>query len=344
MADTIAKRPDFSQGIWAEQGELQQPSVDKIEIGHVVERPPFQLVNWIENRQDQGLLYLLQNGLSSWDKELFYPQYAFTTLGGVVYQALQQNTGQDPNISKDYWVKAFYSKTDGDNLKDIINKIQNEDGFLSLYVKKSDPVLDSTAKGTGYAFKTANSTGLFLDDNKNPTINKDGTTLYSFSPIVDLDTESNNKVVRMSDLRTALSRKQAFPIGSIYINTGNNPNAELGYGTWEKFGQGKTLVGQSDSGDDPNWVRSVGQTYGEYNHKLTKTELPNEKIQLNATGYHRWIGNRNGVERKILNNEYYDGIDKDNTRNPMYTYPLGDGTPHNNVQPSIVVTFWKRTS
>lgn len=344
MADYIAKKPDFTQGVWAEQGELSQPSADKIEVGHIVEKPPFQLANWIENRQDQGIYYLYQNGLASWQNNMFYPQYAIVSRNGVIYQSLQKNTGQDPLSATEYWVKAFYSKTDGDSLKDIIDKIQNQDGYLTQYVKKSDPVMDSTAKGTGYAFKDSVDTGMFLDSNSNPIIKKSGKETHSFEKINDVGTEDNDKVVTMADLKKAIGKLQPFAIGSIYINTGNNPNNDLGYGTWEKYGQGKTLVGQSDSGDDPNWVRSVGQTYGEYAHKLTKTELPNEKIQLNATGYHRWIGNRDGVERKILNNEYYDGIDKDNTRNPMYTYPLGDGTPHNNVQPSVVVTFWKRTS
>lgn len=344
MADYIATKPDYTAGVWAEQGELSQPSADKIETGHIVEKPPFQLANWIENRQDQGIYYLFQNGLATWQNNMFYPLYAIVVRNGVVYQALQQNTGQDPLSATDYWVKAFYSKTDGDSLKAIIDKIQNDDGFLSYYVKKSDPVMDAVAKGTGYAFKDNQDTGLFIDSNGNTIIKKSGQETHSFDKIKDVGSEDNDKVVTMADLKKAIGKLQPFAIGSIYINTGNNPNSDLGYGTWEKFGQGKTLVGQSDIGDDPNWVRTNGSIAGEYTHKLIRDELPNEKIQLDATGYHPYIGNRNGIPRNILNNEYMDGIDKDNSKNPMYTYPLGKGTAFNVVQPSIVVTFWRRTS
>ena len=128
MADFLAKKPNFSQGVWANQGELIEPSTDKIEIGHIVEKPPFQMVNWIENRQDQGLLYLFQNGLASWDRSLLYPEKAFVTKSGIVYQALQQNIRQDPETATDYWVKAFFEKSSGDNLKNIVDEILNTDG------------------------------------------------------------------------------------------------------------------------------------------------------------------------------------------------------------------------
>lgn len=344
MADFLAKKPNFSQGVWANQGELIEPSVDKIEIGHIVEKPPFQMVNWIENRQDQGLLYLFQNGLASWDRSLLYPEKAFVTKSGIVYQALQQNIRQDPETATDYWVKAFFEKSSGDNLKNIVDEILNTDGYLKKYVMKSDPVMDSVAKGTGYAFKDSTNTGLFLNTNGNVIINKSGSETHSFEKISDVFNEDNDKVVRMSDLKKLFGSLQAFPVGSIYITVSTRtPFTDLGYGTWEKFSQGKVLVGQSDNGDDPNWTRTNGSTSGEYTHKLTKSELPNEKIQLNATGYHDYIGNRNGIPRNILNNEYFNGIDKDNSKNPMYTYPLGDGTPFNVVQPSITVTMWKRT-
>lgn len=361
MADYIATKPDYTTGVWAEQGELSQPSADKIETGHIVEKPPFQLANWIENRQDQGIYYLFQNGLSTWQNNMFYPLYAIVVRNGVVYQALQQNTGQDPLSATDYWVKAFYSKTDGDSLKAIVDKIQNDDGFLSYYVKKSDPVMDAVAKGTGYAFKDKADTGLFLDANSNPIIKKSGQETHSFEKIKDVGSEDNDKVVTMADLKKAIGKLQPFAVGSIYINTGNNPNSDLGYGTWEKFGQGKTLVGQSDSGDDPNWVRSVGQTYGEYNHKLTEDEIPEhnhskDNIYNKFTAIAQDVINKYGF-RGISTGLTPSGVDNGGTnselmvadfKEPYVTYAtaekIGADKEHNNVQPSIVVTFWKRTS
>lgn len=344
MATYLATKPDFTQGVWAQQGELSEPSTDKIAIGHIVERPPFQMVNWIENRQDQGIMYLFQNGFASWDRTLLYPVDAIVMRAGTLYQAINQNLSVEPSANPDTWKKSFFSSSDGEGVKKDLNSALNTDGFITFYVKKSDPVLDAVAKGVGFAFKEQPNTGLFLNENKNAVINKNGVETHSFETVTDVLNENNDKVVRMSDLRKVISSLQSFPIGSVFITVSNiSPATSLGYGTWDKFSQGTVLVGQSDNANDPNWVRTAGSTFGENTHAITKGELPKVAVQLNATGYHRWIGNRDGVERKILNNEYYDGIDKDNSKNPMYTYPLGDGTPMNIVQPSVVVYMWKRT-
>lgn len=333
MVDKVVGRPDYNVGAWADEGELIRPSSDKILTGHIVEKPPFQMVNWIENRQDQGIIYLLQNGISSWNSSMFYPKYAIVMRDGVVYQALENNVRQPPESSTESWVKAFYSRSEGDDLASIIKKIVNEDGFLINYVKKSDPVMDATSKGVGYAFKDATSSGIFLDSDKKVSVKDSGTTTHSFNTISDIDKEDNNKVVTMSDLRKALNRKQSFPIGSIYITTTTaNPNLELGYGTWEKYSQGRVLVGQSDASSDPNWTRTNGTTEGSFVYKAT---IPKDgwgviggSMGMQPSG--RLITGSGVAEYKEAL-ESLCGAGNDNTADVS------------TVQPSIVVSIWRRT-
>lgn len=62
---------------------------------------------------------------------------------------------------------------------------------------------------------------------------------------------------------------KAYPIGSIYMNLTNpdNPATYLGGGTWERFGQGRTLIGEG-TGDDgtDSQTFTANSTGGEYKH------------------------------------------------------------------------------
>jgi hypothetical protein len=44
---------------------------------------------------------------------------------------------------------------------------------------------------------------------------------------------------------------EAFPVGGIYVTVDNtDPGLTLGYGTWERFGAGRFLVGQDSFDPD----------------------------------------------------------------------------------------------
>ena len=135
--------------------------------------------------------------------------------------------------------------------------------------------------------------------------------------------------------------KKAYPVGSIYINASvsTNPATLLGFGTWSAFGAGRTLVG-IDSGDTE--FNTLGKTGGAKTHTLTTAELATHAHKVsrgnNITGFATPYGapiSGWGLqpENEASSGAYYRDTDA-----------AGSGNAHNNLQPYIVVYFWKRTA
>ena len=72
---------------------------------------------------------------------------------------------------------------------------------------------------------------------------------------------------------------EIYPVGSIYMSTEDDTiekvQSKFG-GTWEKYSQGRTLMGEGTGTDSNGLVQTFanGSTAGEYVHKLTVAEMP----------------------------------------------------------------------
>ncbi len=134
-----------------------------------------------------------------------------------------------------------------------------------------------------------------------------------------------------------------MPIGAIFETTVNYKNGKavkkaLGYGEWERFGQGRVSVGISTESTAPNWTKTMGASKGEYEHKLTIAEMPKHR--------HEWKYGKEDDDSGSGSSKdeftYAKATNNTNSDNPIdYT---GGGQAHNNVQPSIVVGKWVRTA
>jgi len=123
--------------------------------------------------------------------------------------------------------------------------------------------------------------------------------------------------------------KTVYPVGSIYINAtdATNPGTLLGFGTWERFGEGRVLVSQDSTDAD---FDAIGETGGEKAHQLTESEMPSHSHDL------QWVGSGGGA--LTGNGDSYGGP------NGSRTGTTGGGNPHNNLQPYITVYMWVRTA
>ena len=120
-----------------------------------------------------------------------------------------------------------------------------------------------------------------------------------------------------------------YPIGTIVENVDPNysPAKEYG-GTWERFGQGKVLVGFDENDADFNEVLKTG---GEKNHTLKESEMPKHTHGVCVTSGSYATYNGSGNTWLTIYNNGYTGY-------------AGDGGSHNNLQPYVVVYRWRRVA
>ena len=159
-----------------------------------------------------------------------------------------------------------------------------------------------------------------------------------------------------------------YPVGSIYISTSSTNPSEFIGGTWESYGQGRTLIG-AGTGIDTN---SESQTFtanaegGEYKHTLSVNEMPSHTHVQDAhdhdanfwiQGYPgwqygtspRWIYVFNWNDT-VFANTGMNSFDGYLAKTPLPPTNLttatnqntGGGETHNNIQPYIVTYMWKR--
>ena len=325
----ILNKPDMNYGVWAEGGNIEIPSSEKVEEGWVIEKPLNETMNWLQNRQDRMLQYINERGIPEWDSRTQYPLDAFVARSGVIYKAASPNTDNDPTLHTTIWNIAFVSYSDFIDYADKIDSIENDEGYLGLYVSKSEPVMTGAARGVSYHDSEIKA-GLGFEQGV-AKIHKDLKVVAEFSG------GTNPKdVVTHEQLALAI---QNYKVGDIYITTADgNPNTRLGYGSWERFAEGMTLVGLSTdiSASIPEWTKMNGGVFGTYDETLTLEQMPSHTHE---------VGEGSTFPTGTGDRLYASGDDKTAVADSYSrSKPSGGGLPHNNVQPSIVVYFWKRTA
>lgn len=133
--------------------------------------------------------------------------------------------------------------------------------------------------------------------------------------------------------------KKIYPVGSIYTSTQFiQPNQVFGFGTWQRFGAGKVLVGVNGNDSD---FSSAKKTGGSKTHVLTIDEMPS----------HRHIGGAGDRGASVFAHGTTSGyaessIDtrSSDTNTLGFTTYTGGGKAHENMPPYITVYMWTRTA
>lgn len=155
--------------------------------------------------------------------------------------------------------------------------------------------------------------------------------------------------------------KLANPVGTIAIFAdGTDPNTTIG-GTWVRFGEDKIMLSAGT-------VHKVGETGGAEKFKLTKAQLPAEKLPLELTieeaGAHKHIQSevlhyKGGAYGGTTTGQTSYRADSDSATNTYHPYTstepahnhtisgtteaLGTGDDISIMQPFVVVNVWQRT-
>lgn len=334
--------------MWASQGNRAEPTSDKQLEGWVQEIPPHEMENWVQYKQDLAIKYLFQEGIPEWDSSFEYNTTSYVKYNGVIYRlksgAEVPNTAKQPDVETTSWEIAFEPYGASSPLAEEIRKIKELEGHLSLYVSKANPVMDgiavapefqSTSQG-GFTFQnTGTDTGMFLNANNEPEfrINNTPKAVVRNSPSLQAN---DNTIVTMAMLQQALNaqNERLFPIGiSIITQDPRNPAEYLGFGSWDRDLEGRALVGYSSdvTSASPDWVKQVNREFGEYDHVLTVDEMPAHDHD-------------NGIiySGKGLIEGYTQDAPAADNFSLSRTTAVGNGQPHNNVQPSKTKMIWTR--
>ena len=163
---------------------------------------------------------------------------------------------------------------------------------------------------------------------------KDGRSLTFFGQ----DSNQKDTLTVLGDIVAPIFLNKIFPVGAVYITyDNNNPGTFLG-GTWERFGQGRTLVGEGTGNDGSTSMSfTVNTTGGEYAHTLSLSEIPphNHKVPAQEDS---------SASLRAYNHLSTYNVNKDSHYWYTTTSIEGEGKAHNNIPPYVVVYFWRRTA
>ena len=95
--------------VWANTGEKLAPDSAKIATGWIQEMMPYQYENFLQNRADTAITYLLQKGVAEWSSDQEYiANKSVVTYGGQLYMATATTTNVLPTVTAS-WKKLSVS-------------------------------------------------------------------------------------------------------------------------------------------------------------------------------------------------------------------------------------------
>lgn len=168
-----------------------------------------------------------------------------------------------------------------------------------------------------------------------------------FSILQSLSSKITTLENQLDSLETDLSNIEDTAIGDLYITTRNFANAAAvathkGFGTWQRFGQGRTLISHDVDAnlDELTFPKILGATGGQNFTALEVRHVPSHVHEFVTT----WAGQsgypegatRIGDAGGHANDEITDSLIS------QQTSAVGTGHDFSVVQASIVVAMWER--
>jgi hypothetical protein len=357
---------------WADAGNIGIPTSEKIEEGWVEEIPPSEIANFIENRQDEALAYLMQQGVAEWESGIEYQPSSFIQYNGKIYKATGVNIGQQPNISPASWTQAFDDFGSAADVQMELDALivdpnpfeqyilaENGSGTGTHTFEQIDSVSVNVEQGTpsagnpkGFTFGDLKTTGFYQDTTSGRVAYQQAGAVMGLMPdVTSIPTATSDKTLVTAEWVKGIIAQSIYPVDSLYITMANaNPATILGFGTWQRFGEGRTLASFSSdvTSATPDWLKVAGNTFGSYTETITQDQIP-PHFHTTVGDDELRVGSRFGSDGLIPNSDVLYPYDSVSNSTPaagreFRTGVTGTGLPHNNVQPSIVVFIWRRVT
>ncbi len=161
---TIQSKPTTYTKVWAATGSKVVADDFKINRGWEVEKPPYEVMNWLQNRQDQWIAHANQRGIAQWDANTEYKanvSYVTGATTGNVYRAVTDSVAVNPETDlTGKWVAAFdasqyaYSKAQSDAIT-AAERVTSNGLYLKVASNLSDLSNLPTARNNLSVFSKA---------------------------------------------------------------------------------------------------------------------------------------------------------------------------------------------
>lgn len=170
---TVQAKPTTYTKVWAATGSKVAADDFKITRGWEVEKPPYEIMNWLQNRQDQWIAHANQRGIAQWDTNTEYKanvSYVTGATTGVVYRAVADSVAINPETDlTGKWVRAFddsqyaYSKSQSDSITSGERATSN-----TLYLKVASNLSDlsnlATARNNLSVYSKSETNGIIATE------------------------------------------------------------------------------------------------------------------------------------------------------------------------------------
>ena len=222
--------------------------------------------------------------------------------------------------------------------------------IASAEITTSFRILNVNKKKTGLAIgkfseKDAfevNMDSYFLKNIKSGiTVEGSITTNSNLTAKGGISTDGN--LTAKGDINLPKLLSKIYPVGAVYITyNNNNPGKFLG-GTWVRFGEGRTLIGEG-TGNDGSTSMSFTPNSSDGKYKNTHYHVTSFGWDMNAFYAGKPDGAKNGDYNRtsVIPNGYIINAGSSQTSQSRLNWT--DDRTISNVQPYIVVFFWRRTA
>lgn len=218
----------------------------------------------------------------------------------------------------------------------------------SAEITTSFRILNVNKKKTGLAIgkfseKDAfevNMDSYFLKNIKSG-INVEGSIATNSNLTAKSGISTDGNLTAKGDINLPKLLSKIYPVGAVYITyNNNNPGKFLG-GTWVRFGEGRTLIGEGTGND--------GSTSMSFTANLTDGKYKNTHYHVTSFGWdgdYFYAGRPGGAANNaydrtsVIPNGY--GIQTSSFISRQVRLNWTDNRTIDNVQPYIVVFFWRR--
>jgi hypothetical protein len=263
-------------------------------------------------------------------------------------------SGNFDNISNNL-TGNYYTKTQSDARYPLMTDVFTKQQSDGKYALKSDSYTKSISDSRYLAPSSLNNyatTGSInsLESRLITRIDNASYTSVESNNRYPLKSELSTINQTISDLQEEIAKlgssSQSYYVGDVYVTTINHSsptavNAHLGYGTWARYAEGRSIVGISTKPEHLSSYKTMGNEFGEDVHTLTTPEMPSHihgaLIRGSGGG-----SNTNGYSpsRGAASANYHQGV----YNTGVDIEPTGSDQPHNNTQPSKVTGAWVRTA